>query len=359
MELTLTLLPLTKRHPLTISRGTAAGSDNLLAVVRAEGVEGWGEFSPVSQVTPAETSATAQRQLSELAPLLEPVSPWEVQRIEEIADAAKIGRAAFCALDLALHDWLGKRLGVPAYRLLGCDIRRIVPTSITIGINPPEVVRERVAEVAARLSPKSLKIKLGSPQGTEHDRAILAAVRETAPAGVVLRVDANGGWPDVPTAARMIEWLAGQGVEYVEQPLARGQEDDLSALFPLRKLPIYADESCRVAADVPRLADRVDGVNLKLMKAGGIREGLRVIHAARAHGLKVMMGCMSESPLAIAGSVALSSYADHLDLDSHLNLIDAPFEGPIWSEGRVLPTDAHGLGVVRRAEREEKTVCTA
>ncbi|HVK05974.1 MAG TPA: dipeptide epimerase [Armatimonadaceae bacterium] len=351
MKLTLLPLPLTKRFPLTISRGTAAGSDNLLVAVEHDGVTGYGEFSPVSQTTSPETAATAEAQLTGLAVGLEPLAPWEMQRVESLADDAGVGRAALCGLDLALHDWTGKRLGVPAYRLVGADLARVVPTSVTVGINPPEVVRERVAELAARLSPRSLKIKLGSPEGIEYDKAILAAVKETAPEGVALRVDANGGWPDVATADRMIRWLAGRGVEYVEQPLARGREAEMGDLFPRRVLPIFADESCRIASDVPGLADRVDGVNLKLMKAGGIREGLRLIHAARAHGLKVMMGCMSESPLAIAGSAAISSFADYLDLDSHLNIIDAPFGGLLWSEGRVLPPpDAPGLGVARESE---------
>jgi muconate cycloisomerase len=188
-----------------------------------------------------------------------------------------MGEAAFCGLELALHDWLGKKLGMPVYKMVGGDLSRIVPSSLTIGINPPDVVRERVTEILARLSPGSLKIKLGSPEGTDYDCAIFAAVKETAPESVVLRVDANGGWKTVETAAHMMRWLADRGVEYIEQPLAKGQEEDLLPLFRNRPLPIYADESCRVARDVVRLADRVDGVNLKLMKAGGIREGLRVI----------------------------------------------------------------------------------
>lgn len=351
MQIQIHPLPLVKRHPLTISRGTAASSDNLLVTVEDEGIIGFGEFSPVSMGRVPETVTAAEAKLTLIAPLLEDIRPWEFQRVEQIVTEIDMGEAAFCGLELALHDWLGKKLGMPVYRLVGANLSRIVPTSVTIGINPPEVVRERVAELTARLAPKSVKIKLGSPQGTDHDCAIFAAVQETAPASVLLRVDANGGWKTVETASRMMQWLAERGVEYVEQPLAKGQEEELLALFKDRPLPIYADESCRIAADVVRLADRVDGVNLKLMKAGGIREGLRVIHMARAHGLGVMMGCMSESELAIAGSVAISSFADHLDLDSHLNLLHPPFAGLQWNNGRVLPGDGNGLGVIRQSEK--------
>jgi muconate cycloisomerase len=173
---------------------------------------------------------------------------------------------------------------------------------------------------------------------------MLSDVREAAPSSVVLRVDANGGW-NLDDARRMIAWLADRNVEFVEQPLALGQEEDLPALYENSPLPIFADESCRVSADIPRLADRVHGINLKLMKSGGIREGLRAIHTARACGLKVMMGCMSESSLAIAASAHISAFADYLDLDSHLNLNPDPCAGLTIEDGRVLPGPLPGLGI--------------
>jgi L-alanine-DL-glutamate epimerase and related enzymes of enolase superfamily len=345
MHLSVRPLPLTKRHALTISRGTSAGSDNLLVSVTQDGITGIGEFSAVSQCDPPETAATATAQLTLLAEALQGLSPWEAQRVESLAAESGVGRAAYCALDMALYDWLGKRLGAPVYRLLGGDTARIVPTSVTVGILPPDEAAERAREWIARTGARSLKIKLGSPAGTDADEAMYAAVREAAPDGVALRVDANGGWRSPEEARRMMRFLAERGAEYVEQPLAKGREAELPAVFEGRPLPIYADESCAVAEDVPGLADRVDGVNLKLMKAGGIRPGMRLIHAARAHGLSVMMGCMSESSLAIAASAAISPYADHLDLDSHLNLAPDPFAGLGWEDGRVLPSEAPGLGV--------------
>jgi muconate cycloisomerase len=248
---------------------------------------------------------------------------------------------------MACYDWLGKKTGMPVYRLLGLDPNRIVPTSVTVGINPPNVVRERVPELLARLQPKELKVKLGSPEGIGADQAMFAVVRELTPEGVGLRVDANGGW-SVEDARYMIGWLAALGVGYVEQPLPQGDEDFLPLIHSSSPIPIFADESCQRAEDIPRLADRVHGINLKLMKSGGIREGLRVIHTARSHGLKVMMGCMGESSLAISASVHLSPLADYLDLDSHLNLNPDPFVGLRWEDGRVLPSEAAGLGVTAR-----------
>jgi muconate cycloisomerase len=269
-----------------------------------------------------------------------------MQRVEGVWNSLGGAKSARAALDFALHDWLGKRAGMPTFQMLGGSTDAIVPTSLTVGINPPEIARERTLDLMHRLSPRRLKIKLGNPEGIDADRSMFEAVRSAAPPGISLRVDANGGWT-VDSARIMIRWLAERGVEYVEQPLPLGQEEDLPALFRDSPLPLFADESCRMADDVPKLADRVHGINLKLMKAGGIREGLRVIHAARAHGLMVMMGCMSESSLAISASVALSPYADYLDLDSHLNLSPDHFTGLTWVDGLVLPSDQPGLGVSR------------
>jgi L-alanine-DL-glutamate epimerase-like enolase superfamily enzyme len=347
MQISFAPLTLRKRYPLTISRGTIASSEGLCVSVSADGITGVGEFAEVSFATPPESVDTAHLDLERLAPLLAGVAPPEMQRVEEAAAEGNIGRAALCALDAALHDWVGKHLGVPVYRLLGLDPGRIPPSSLTLGIVPPEVARERVPEILARTGARRLKVKLGSPEGIEADRALFAVVRESVPAGVGLRVDANGGWRDVAEAAGMLRWLAERGVEYVEQPLAVGQEGELPVLFADRPLPLYVDESVRTVEDVPRLAGCVDGVNLKLLKAGGIRAGLRLIHTARAHGLSVMIGCFSESSLGIAAGAAIAPLVDHVDLDSHLNLTDDPFNGLRWEDGRTLPGEGPGLGVGR------------
>ena len=347
MQIRFENLTLTKQHPLTISRGTSSATEGLLIEVEHGGIVGLGEMAPVNIGDGPETAESARADFERWIPVLESSAPWEMQKIESILRDSGGGRAASAGVDFALHDWLGKKAGLPLYAVLGGDPSQIQPTTLTVGINPPEVARERARELL-ECGARKLKIKLGSPEGVEADRAMFEAVRQVAAPGIGLRVDANGGW-SVDTARPMLDWLAQRGVEYVEQPLPMGQEADLPLLFHDSPLLLFADESCRTSADVPKLADRVHGINLKLMKAGGIREGLRVIHTARAHGLQVMMGCMSESSLAIAASVHLSPFADHLDLDSHLNLAPDPCCGLQWTDGRVLPSDSPGLGI-RRSE---------
>lgn len=341
---------LTKRHALTISRGTIRGSTNVIVTVVHDGVTGIGEMAP-SDVT-GDTADSAELDLGEWAVALHDVRPDEFQRIDvTLRELGASDRgAARAALDLACHDWWGRSLGRPVWQLLGLDATRVPATSLTIGINPPDVIREVVPEILGRTRAKYLKVKLGQPAGFEADQDMFAAVQEAAASTgqtPIWRVDANGGW-DVVSAQMMIGWLADRGVIEVEQPLAQGNEDGLVAVYRQTTVPIFADESVRVAADVADLADRVHGVNLKLMKCGGLREGLRIIHTARAHGLKVMIGCMGESSLAISAGAQLAPLVDAVDLDSHLNLMDDPFVGASYVHGRVVPNDLPGLGVVAR-----------
>ena len=352
MIITMRRFAVTKRYPLTISRGTRTGSDNLLVTVEHEGVTGMGEMAPTSIGPIVETADRAQAVLECWRPALSIVSPWDMQRIEMLLNVQEGERAAYCALDCALHDWQGKRLNMPVWKLLGLDIAATPPTSLTIGINPPDVIRARIPELLARTNARFLKIKLGNPQGLGTDKASFIAAQEaaaeyaqaTGSVPVGWRVDANGGWT-VRDAQHMLHWLAERNVQFVEQPLPRGREAELATLHKHAPLPIYVDESVRTACDIPPLAQYVDGVNLKLMKCGGLREALRIIDTARAHGLKVMIGCMSETSLGITAAAHLSALADALDLDSHLNLNPDPYVGAIYANGIIRPTHAPGLGV--------------
>lgn len=345
MQVSVERFELRKLHALTISRGTITGSVNLLVRVTHDGITGIGEMAPGDV---SETADASERDLLTWGEALGHLSPLQRQEVDAVLAAHPGRSAAAAALDLALHDWLGKRAGLPLWQLWGLSLARIEPTSLTVGINPPEVVREKVPEIMTRTGARVLKVKLGNPEGIEHDQASFVAAQEAAAAttddAVRWRVDANGGWSPTDAVA-MISWLAERGVEYVEQPLVKGREDDLPYVFERTVLPLYADESVRVAADVPPLADRVHGVNLKLMKTGGLGEALRLVHTARAHGLKVMIGCMGESSLSITAGAHLSPLVDHVDLDSHLNLLRDPFAGAAWTGGRVVPNDQPGLGV--------------
>jgi L-alanine-DL-glutamate epimerase-like enolase superfamily enzyme len=344
MQLAWATFTVNKRFPLTISRGTTAQTVNVWARVEADGIEGWGEASPFGTGDFRQSTEQIVEHLARARPLLEPLHPLERERVEQALRAAGIGSAARAAIDLALWDWLGKRTGLAVWQLLGLSREAIAPTSVTIGINPPEVAREQTRDWLELTHAHALKIKLGNPAGIEADQAMFEAIRQVVPDGVALRVDANGGW-SLPDAIAMCHWLAERGVEYVEQPLPRGAEDDLPALYRESPLPIFADESCFDSRDVARLADRIHGVNIKLMKCGGLSEAMRMVHTARALGLQVMYGCYSDSSLAISAASQIAPLADHLDLDSHLNLLDDPFVGAELREGRVVPTAAPGLGV--------------
>jgi len=348
MQLAWATFTVNKRFPLTISRGTTAQTVNVWARIEADGIEGWGEASPFGIGDFRQSTEQILEHLARARPLLEPLHPLERARVEQTLREAGIGSAARAAIDLALWDWLGKRTGLALWQMLGLSREAVAPTSVTIGINPPEVAQQRTRDWLELTHARALKIKLGNPAGIEADQAMFEAIRQVAPQGVALRVDANGGW-SLQDALTMCRWLAARGVEYVEQPLPRGAEDDLPHLHRESPLPIFVDESCFDSRDVARLADRVHGINIKLMKCGGLSEALRMVHTARALGLQVMYGCYSDSSLAITAASQIAPLADHLDLDSHLNLLDDPFIGAELRDGKVIPTRAPGLGVRLRA----------
>ncbi|HEY9904593.1 MAG TPA: dipeptide epimerase [Candidatus Sericytochromatia bacterium] len=351
MRIDVETFTVSKRFPLTISRGTTSQTTNVWVRIEQEGVEGWGEASPFSIITEDRQSTEVLfKALNKVAQMLETFSPWEGQKIERALAEAEVPSAARASIDLALYDWVGKQVGVPLWRLWGLNRRRIVPTSVTVGINSPEGARQRVRDWLPFTGGGVLKIKLGSPEGLAADREMLLAVREEAPEAE-LSVDANGGW-SLDEAVKMCDWLASQGVRHVEQPLATGEEDKLPMLYERSPLPIFVDESCFTSSDIPRLANCVHGINIKLMKSGGLTEAMRMVHTARACGLQVMFGCYSDSTLANTAASQLSPLADYLDLDSHLNLVDDPFTGATLQNGCLIPNDLPGLGVQRHASEQ-------
>jgi L-alanine-DL-glutamate epimerase-like enolase superfamily enzyme len=255
------------------------------------------------------------------------------------ARAAVAGQAAAeAALDIALHDLAGQRMGVPLHALFGLDPRVGPETSFTIGMDTPEVVAQKVREASDYAY---LKVKMGS----DDDRAVLTAVRDVTDRPV--RVDANEGWT-IDSARERLPWLARMGVEFVEQPLPAAQLEETRALRRESPLPFFADESVHRASDIPRLAGAFDGINIKLMKCGGIGEALRMIAVARAHGMKVMLGCMIESSIAITAAAHLLPLVDAADLDGSVLLAHDPYFGAVMAGGRLVLPDAPGLGVRRR-----------
>ncbi|MGH2515149.1 MAG: dipeptide epimerase, partial [Ktedonobacterales bacterium] len=246
--------------------------------------------------------------------------------------------AAKAALDMALYDFAGKRLGVPVYRLLGLNPARTPVSSFTIAIDTPEAMARKAREARARDYP-ILKIKVGTPRDVEIVRAIRDATDAT------LRVDANAAWT-AKEAIATINRLAPYNIEFVEQPVAASDLEGLKLVRENVPVPILADESCVVPDDVAKVADRVDGINIKLMKCGGLHNALKMIAAARAHHLKVMLGCMIESSLSITAAAHLSPLVDYADLDGPLLIQHDPFDGVRYDSGKLVLPDRPGLGVV-------------
>jgi L-alanine-DL-glutamate epimerase-like enolase superfamily enzyme len=347
MKITVNSFTVQKRFALTISRGTTAQTTNLWVRVNQEGVEGWGEASPFSIAKEGRLDSQGlMAQFQQLIPHLSQFAVWERQEIEEVLAQQQAHSALRAAIDTALHDWTGKQGNLPLWKLWGLNPERIVPTSVTIGISRPEKAVARLKAWQEQLFTRTFKIKLGSRDGIERDRAMFTALYQAAPTAT-FSVDANGGW-SLDDAIEMSQWLGGYGVKYIEQPLAVGEEDKLPTLKRQSPLPIFVDESCFTSADIPNLVGKVDGINIKLMKAGGLTETLRMIYIAKAWGLKVMFGCYSDSTLANTAMAQLSPLADYLDLDSHLNLTNDPFIGATYRQGRLLPNELPGLGISRQ-----------
>ena len=337
---------LKKRFPLAISRGVRGDSHNLFLSYEKEGLMGWGEAAPGKN----EKAETVEEMQDQLTAFLE--QGIESNTIEELNQRAKqvgIAPCAYAALDMALWDWKAKKTQLPLHQLLHLS-RASVPTSLTLGIIPADQVKERIRFMLHNSTAKALKIKLGSPQGIEADQQMFAQVIESSrESQLKIRVDANGGW-STQEAIYMMKWLADRGVEYIEQPLQEGRESELQHLYPNRPMPIYIDESCRYAQDVGKWADHIDGVNMKLMKCGGITEALEIIKMAKKHQLKTMIGCMSESSVSIAAAAALSGGIDHTDLDSHYNLAPDPATGAQLVDGVTLPDFVPGHGGILKPQ---------
>jgi L-Ala-D/L-Glu epimerase len=318
--------------------GIARGSRTSQSVVRLElehdGIVGLGEATPVYYR--GESTDSALDFLTTAAPAVVGDDPFALEVIEErLEDVGGGDGAGRAALDSALHDWIGKRLGVPLWRLLGLS-PEAPPTSYTIGIDTLDGTRDRARRAAGF---RSLKVKVG---GTE-DLARVEAVREES--GAPLRVDANEGWT-LESARELMPELIRLEVEFVEQPFPAGDLDSFYGLRELSpRLPVVVDEGCHDLTDVAPAAEYAEGINVKLAKSGGVREAVRMIHAARALGLRVMLGCMVESQLGVAPAAAIASLADWVDLDGHLLLADEPFTGLRFENGRVLPGPGAGLGV--------------
>ncbi len=327
------------RHTWTTTMSSSEHRDTLHLRYTRDGVTGLGEGAPI--VRYHESAAEAQKAVLAARDVVLAGDPWRLETLLGGAFRALEGQyAARAALDIALHDWTGKRLGVPVYRLLGLDPANAPITTFSIGIDTPDVTRQKVREAAEF---PVLKVKVG----LETDEATIEAVRSVT--GKPLRVDANEGWKDRETALRKIEWLASRGVELVEQPMPAAMLEETAWVRERSPVPVFADEACLRASSIPALAGAYHGVNVKVDKAGGLREALRMIHTARACGLRVMLGCMVSSSVSTTAAAHLSPLVDFADLDGHLLVANDPWEGVAVRDGRLVLPDGPGLGLRRRA----------
>lgn len=331
------VLTLRTKHPFLIARGGASEYRRVwVRIADEDGCEGWGEAAPTKYY--GETADTVLAALQTYATML-PDDPFDLDGAERRWEALLGGNpSARVALSAALHDLAGKRLGIPLYRLWGLDPSKAPPSTFTIGLDTSERMRAKVLESAEY---PVLKVKLG----TERDLEILRTIRDATDREI--RVDANAAWT-VKHCVGMLPVLAEFGVTVLEQPLPAADLAGLAEVTRRAAIPIIADESCLIAADIPRLVGKVNGINIKLAKCGSLREALRMVTVARAHGLMVMIGCMIESSLGISAAAHVTPLVDIVDLDGAALLADDPFTGATICGGQVVLPSGPGLGVARR-----------
>ena len=320
---------------------TTMSSDNYRDVLYVhyarDGISGVGEGAPIIRYH--EDAASAERAVQGLMDLLTTADPLKFDKLDRTILGRLEGEwAAKSAMDIAVLDWVGQKLSVPIYGLLGLDPADTPLTTFSIGIDTPEITRQKTQEAAPY---PVLKVKVG----LDTDEPTIEAVRSVT--DKPLRVDANEGWTDRQVALRKIKWLETMGVEFIEQPMPAANFDDIKWLRDQVDMPIFADEACLRPTDIPKLAEAYDGVNIKLDKAGGILQAYRMIQIAKALGMKTMLGCMISSSVAVTAAAQLSPLVDYADLDGNLLIGNDPYEGVKVVEGKLILPDRPGLGLVK------------
>ncbi len=329
------IVRLNLRHTWTTTMSSSEFRDTLHLRYTRDGVTGYGEGAPI--VRYHENAVDAQRAVESVREFLLGVNPWQFRRnCTDLFHKLEGQFAAKAAVDIAWMDWLGKKLDIPLYRHLGLDASDTPLTTFSIGIDTPEVTRQKTREAEAF---PILKIKVG----LSTDEPTIEAVRSVTKKH--LRVDANEGWKDKQEAVRKINWLETQGVEFIEQPMPAAMIEETRWVRRRVHMPIIADEACLNASAVPKLVDAYDGVNVKLDKCGGIQESLRAIDVARACGMKVMIGCMVSSSVSVTAAAHLSPLVDFADLDGNLLIANDPFSGVKVEKGKLILPDGPGLGL--------------
>ncbi len=322
------------KHVFTIATNSRTTTPVVITKIEYDGVIGYGEASMPPYL--GESHETATKFLSKVN-LSQFKDPFELEDILSYVDSIDKGNpAAKASVDIALHDLVGKLIGQPWYKIWGYDKEKTPYTTFTIGIDKPDVVKQKVKEAAGF---KILKVKLGRG----NDKEMIETVRLVT--DVPLTVDVNQGWKDKHYALEMANWLKEQNVEFVEQPMPKDQIDDIAWLTENSPLPIIADEALQRIPDVIKAYGVYSGINIKLMKCTGLREGHKMLNLAKSLGMKVMIGCMTETSCAISAASQLSPMVDWADLDGNLLSSNDPFEGTKVVDGKITLTDYPGIGL--------------
>lgn len=334
-DLSWTRVQLPLKHTFTISRGSKYHANNIIIRLQADGITSYGEAAPNPRYDESPESVSAFLEKLDLSQI---TNVFDVRSVmDEIIAVDEREHSAHAAVEMALCDWIGKKLNIPLYRLWNAPSSTGPQSSVTLGLGSADELEQKIEEVE---NYPILKVKLG----TENDRDIILQIRKHT--NKTLWVDANEGWTDFEQARDMIVFLADQGIQLIEQPMPASAIDDIAKLKELSPIPFFADEGFTGTEPLEDVASAYHGINIKLMKIGGMTSALRTIARARQYGMKVMIGCMLESSLANTAGAVVSMFADYADLDGSFLLAEDPFNGfTLTNEAFVKLNEQAGLGV--------------
>ena len=335
-RITLKFIPfeLKLRHAFNLAKYSRTSTPGVQVKIEYEGYTGYGEASMPPYLGESIESVTKFLSKVDLSQFND---PFKMEEILAYVDALEPeNRAAKASVDIALHDLVGKLIGQPWYKIWGLSIDKIPQSSFTIGIDTPEVVKQKIKEADDY---KVIKIKLG----LDNDKEMIDIIRQCTDRPIC--VDANRGWKTKEQAMEVIEYLADKNCLFIEQPMMEDKLDDTAWIRERSPIPIIADEVFHRLPDIVKLKDYYDGINIKLMKSTGMSEAYKMVTLARAFGMKIMCGCMTETSCAIAAAAQLSPLIDWTDLDGNVLIADDIFSGVKVIDGRVTPSDAPGIGV--------------
>jgi L-alanine-DL-glutamate epimerase-like enolase superfamily enzyme len=338
MKLTFAPHTLYFKRPFKIAHGTRSSTPIVLTRLEHDGIVGYGEASMPPYLS--ETHETVLSFLNKAAMVLTKYyHPFDIESIlKGIDNLAPDNNAAKASVDIALHDLIGKLLNKPCWQIFNCDKNKTPYTTYTLGIDEPEVIKQKVAEGEDY---KIIKVKLNG----ENDKLIIETIRKVTDKPIA--VDVNQGWTNKHRALEMIEWLTDKNVLFVEQPLPKNNFDDGAWLFERSPLPLFADESIQRFSDINKVKNCFHGINIKLMKCTGMHEAYKMINEARALNLQVLIGCMSETSCAVSAAAQLSPLVDYADLDGPLLIKNNFFDGVEFVNGKITLSELPGIGAVQ------------